>query len=52
VLTNTADGIGLVNADTGRWRLIRKLQAPLEVRLSGDGRTLLVERRDLPKTSG
>jgi eukaryotic-like serine/threonine-protein kinase len=44
VLTITPDGIALVDADSGRWRLIRKMQPPFEPRLSGDGRTLLVER--------
>jgi hypothetical protein len=43
VLTNTPDGIALADADTGQWRLIRKVAPPLEVRLSGDGRTLMIE---------
>ena len=37
----------LVNADTGRSRLIRKVAPPLQNRVSGDGRTLLVERPSL-----
>jgi eukaryotic-like serine/threonine-protein kinase len=44
LLANTADGVAVVNADTGEWRLIRKATPPMETRISGDGRTLLVER--------
>ncbi|MGE5243954.1 MAG: protein kinase domain-containing protein [Betaproteobacteria bacterium] len=44
VLTNTADGVVLVNGDTGEWRVIRKMEPPIETRISGDGRTLVVER--------
>ena len=47
LLANTTDGVVLVNADTGRSRLIRKVAPPLENRVSGDGRTLLVERPSL-----
>jgi len=47
LLANTTDGVVLVNADTGRSRLIRKVAPPLENRVSGDGRTLLVERPGL-----
>ena len=47
LVANTTDGVVLVNADTGRSRLIRKVAPPLENRVSGDGRTLLVERPGL-----
>ncbi|HEX5476173.1 MAG TPA: protein kinase [Vicinamibacterales bacterium] len=43
LIANARDGIAIVDADTGRWRIIRKLAAPFEARLSGDGHTLLVE---------
>jgi hypothetical protein len=41
----------LVDADSGRSRIIRKMPPPFELRVSGDGRTLLVERAS-PRTSG
>ena len=44
VLANTAEGITLVDVDTGRWRVIRKMTPPFNSRMSGDGRTLYVER--------
>ena len=44
VLVNTADGVTLVNGDTGAWRVIRRMEPPIETRISGDGRTLLIER--------
>jgi Tol biopolymer transport system component len=47
LLANTTDGVMLVNADTGRSRLVRKVAPPLQNRVSGDGRTLLVERPGL-----
>jgi Tol biopolymer transport system component len=47
VLVNTPDGIALVDLETEQRRLIRKLTPPFEGRLSGDGRTLLVERAGL-----
>jgi len=47
LVTQTADGVTLVNADTGQWRVILKTPPPIETRMSGDGRTLLVERATL-----
>jgi hypothetical protein len=47
VMTNTTEGLALVNADSGRTRLIRKMASPFETRVSGDGRTLLVERASM-----
>ncbi len=44
LLANTPAGLALVDADTGRARVILKVAPPFENRLSGDGRTLLVER--------
>ncbi|HSE66781.1 MAG TPA: protein kinase [Gemmatimonadales bacterium] len=44
LLATTGDGLALVNADSGRWRVIRKIPPPFESRVSGDGRTLLLER--------
>ena len=44
VLVNTLEGITLVNGDTGAWRVIRRMDPPIETRISGDGRTLLIER--------
>src|SRR3954469_4894813 len=44
VVVNTRDGVALVNGDTGQWRIIRRIEPPIETRISGDGRTLLVER--------
>ena len=46
-LTNTREGVALVDLDTGSWRVIRRIGPPLEHRLSGDGRTLLIERFEL-----
>lgn len=43
LLTNTRDGVMLVNADTGRSRLIGKFAGLV----SGDSRRLLVERQSL-----
>jgi hypothetical protein len=43
LLTNAMDGVILVNADTGRSRLIGKFAGLV----SGDGRRLLVERQSL-----
>jgi Tol biopolymer transport system component len=43
-LVNTAQGVGLVDAETGRLRVIRRIEPPFETRLSTDGRTLLIER--------
>jgi eukaryotic-like serine/threonine-protein kinase len=47
LLVNTPQGIALVDVDTARTRLVRKVTPPFEGRLSGDGRTLLVERAGL-----
>jgi Tol biopolymer transport system component len=44
LVTQTAEGVAVVNADTGQWRVILKTPPPLETSMSGDGRTLLVER--------
>ena len=44
VVANTSEGVILVDADTGTWRLIRTVPSPRETRMSGDGRTLLIER--------
>jgi eukaryotic-like serine/threonine-protein kinase len=44
LLAHTPDGIALVNADTGHSRVILKMTPPFNCRISGDGRTLLVER--------
>jgi Tol biopolymer transport system component len=44
VVTQTTAGVTLVNADTGASRLILKISPPLATQMSGDGRTLLVER--------
>ena len=41
---NLPAGLSLVDADTGAARTILPLSPPFEHRLSGDGRTLLVER--------
>ena len=47
LLANTTEGVVSVNADTGRSQLVRKVAPPLQNRVSGDGRTLLVERPGL-----
>jgi Tol biopolymer transport system component len=44
VLVNTTEGVTLVNGDTGTWRVIQRMAPPIETRISGDGRTLLIER--------
>lgn len=44
LVANTAQGIALVDADSGQWHVIRKISPPLSSRVSGDGRTLYVER--------
>jgi len=44
LVTHVADGIALVDVDTGQWRLIFKVKPPFTTLMSGDGRTLLVER--------
>jgi eukaryotic-like serine/threonine-protein kinase len=44
LLANTADGVVILNADTGRSRQLRKVPAPFETRISANGRRLLVER--------
>jgi len=47
LLVNTAEGVSLLDADSGASRLILKTPSPFGTRLSGDGRTLLVERPGL-----
>ena len=47
LLADTPEGISLVDADTGRSRVLLKMPPPFATRLSGDGRTLLVERPGL-----
>ena len=44
IVTHTPDGVALVNLDTGQWRIIFKVKPPFSTMMSGDGRTLLVER--------
>jgi Tol biopolymer transport system component len=44
VVTQTREGVVIVDADTGAQRVILKMKPAFETRLSGDGRTLLVER--------
>ncbi|HEY2432370.1 MAG TPA: protein kinase [Vicinamibacterales bacterium] len=44
LITQTPDGVTLADADTGQWRVILKSAMPLATRMSGDGRTLLIER--------
>jgi serine/threonine protein kinase/Tol biopolymer transport system component len=44
LIANTAQGITLLDADTGQWHVIRKISPPLSSRMSGDGHTLYVER--------
>src|SRR3954470_11548593 len=38
------DGVLLVDADSGAARVILKMRPPVEMRMSGDGRTLMIER--------
>jgi Tol biopolymer transport system component len=47
VLVNMSGGLSIVDADTGKARTILPVTPPFEHRLSGDGRTLLVERPGL-----
>ena len=47
LLVHTAEGVVLVDADTGGSRVILQMAPPFGTRLSGDGRTLLVERPGL-----
>jgi hypothetical protein len=44
LVAQTAEGVTLVNGDTGSSRVILKMTAPLETHVSGDGRTLMIER--------
>jgi hypothetical protein len=44
LVTQTSGGVTLVNTDTGQWRVILKLAPPFGTVMSGDGRTLVVER--------
>ena len=44
LLAHTPEGVSLVDADTGSRRVILKLAPPFGMRISGDGRTLFVER--------
>jgi Tol biopolymer transport system component len=43
IITQTPDGVALVDPDAGTWRVILPARPPIETRVSGDGRTLLVE---------
>ena len=44
LLVSLPEGVGLVDADSGRSRVILKMAQPFGIRISGDGRTLLVEK--------
>jgi Tol biopolymer transport system component len=44
LVTQTRDGVAYVDADTGQWHIILKTPPPLVTQMSGDGRTLLIER--------
>jgi Tol biopolymer transport system component len=44
IVTQTPEGVAYVDADAGRWHIILKAPPPLVVRMSGDGRTLMLER--------
>ena len=44
LLTHSPDGVALVNADTGRWRIVLPVKPPFTTIVSGDGKTLLIER--------
>jgi len=44
LVTQVGDGVVVVDADTGASRVILKVPPGIETRMSGDGRTLLVER--------
>jgi Tol biopolymer transport system component len=44
LVTHAPDGVALVNVDTGQWRVIFKVKPPFSTLMSGDGRTLVVER--------
>lgn len=47
LLAHTSEGISLVDADTGSQRVVLKLAPPFGMRISGDGRTLFVEREEV-----
>ena len=44
LVTQTTEGVTYVDADTGRWHVILKSPPPLVAEMSGDGRTMLIER--------
>ena len=44
IVTQTAEGVAYVDADSGRWHVILKAAPPLVAQMSGDGRTMLIER--------
>ena len=44
LVTHAPEGVALVDVDTGQWRVIFKVKPPFSTLMSGDGRTLLVER--------
>jgi Tol biopolymer transport system component len=44
IVTQTQEGVAYVDADTGTWHLLLKAPPPLVTQMSGDGRTLMLER--------
>jgi Tol biopolymer transport system component len=44
LVTHTPGGIALVDVDTGQSRILLKIKPPFSTMMSGDGRTMLVER--------
>ena len=44
VLVKTLERLSRWFGDTGAWRVVRRMDPPIETRISGDGRTLLIER--------